>query len=147
MTKIGFQNLNLSKIDRDSISAIMKYSKSSAEGAKTDIIYEKDALKKLKNIRECYLLFFNVCNNIEIISDDIKGKLQSYINQFKDINIKVVYFLNYNFSIKFGSSIIFKKIDIFLSENDEMINNLLYETFLLGKEVKKYNPGETTGYY
>jgi hypothetical protein len=144
MEKEKLLKLDITDDERAKISEHARYTKSS--NININNLYEKDELKKLRIIREAYILFFDLSNNYGI-SESVQNKIKLYIKQFEEIDKKVQNFLSEDFEIEYGRDKVLNNIDNFLMENDELFNNLIYESFLIGRTVKKYNPEESTGYY
>jgi len=144
-------NLLLFKMNKLKLSSeeLNKISKSSSERKQNQgkgVIYYKNPEELLINFSNSYKFLNNLSNNLEIEDVEISKKILDYIEQFKDINLKIEMFINdVNSDMSFGSHDKLEEINLFINKNKESILEMINVCFPIGRRVTVYDPNEAGG--
>lgn len=109
-------------------------------------IYPQETIKQIEFFNKSIRLLTNIKNVCNII--EISNKINSFLDSNKDIIINSLKLEHsYNTKLEYRKHHILLKINNFIIENKEVIFNLIDVILETGKDLKEYDPGETTGFY
>lgn len=134
------------ELSEDEINKISKTARDLKFNDDKKILYDKDSIELLDNFISSYKFLKALSNNIKLTQENLSKRIKNYVEYHNEM-----FKMLRKFEVELKTDSEYKKINIskdlnvFISENEEILRDFVNTTYPIGKRIKTYDPDEAIG--